>query len=110
MPSRISWPPAPQVDAWGSLPSHTPNHRAPPFLDSTSSLQGISLAEQHFTGPLLRKWTLGVPFYGRHTKTGEARTFYDMAKAIKNNRSNNGPGGQYYNSQVGMGRRCGCGK
>ena len=50
-------------------------------------------------GPYQRKWTLGVPFYGRHITTGEAKAFYELAPLLKDNRTDL-VNDFFYNSQV----------
>jgi chitinase len=46
--------------------------------------QAIGMALSYFGGkkPLIHKWTLGVPFYGRDYINGEPMAYYDLAKAL----------------------------
>lgn len=57
--------------------------------------KGISLAKSN--GLDHSKWTLGVPFYGRHVHTGEARAYYELKLA--NNRTDS-INNIYFNSQT----------
>lgn len=45
------------------------------------SWTGIELANTVF-GARSRQWTLGLPFYGRDTRTGEPKAYYELAGSV----------------------------
>jgi GH18 family chitinase len=59
---------------------------------------GINLAVSSL-GPYSKKWTLGVPFYGRDVRTGEAKAYYDILPRLQNNQSDLTSDNIYFNSQ-----------
>jgi len=57
---------------------------------------GIFLSKK--LGKYQSKWTLGIPFYGRNTKTGEPKAFYELIPDLSDNRTDT-VNEVYYNSQ-----------
>ena len=57
---------------------------------------GIFLSKK--LGKYQSKWTLGIPFYGRNIKTGEAKAFYELIPDLSDNRTDT-VNEVYYNSQ-----------
>ena len=63
---------------------------------------GVMMAQKF--GSQMRKWTLGIPFYGRNMKTGEPKPYYDLV--VKNSQlpqldnTSDIVDGIFYNSQL----------